>query len=69
MKEEESLELKKFVSDRRLVTNRVLDWLKVMTKGDVCDVLEVSRPTLDKRIKHHNWNLVEIKRVLLKMPF
>lgn len=62
-------ELKKFISNRKLVTYRVLDWIGIVTKGEVCDLLKISRPTLDRRLKDNKWKLSEILRVTKKMPF
>ena len=62
-------ELKKFISNRKLVTYRVLDWIGIVTKGEVCDLLKISRPTLDRRLKDNKWKLSEILRITKKMPF
>ena len=62
-------ELKKFISNRKLVTYRVLDWIGIVTKGEVCARLKISRPTLDRRLKDNKWKLSEILRVTKKMPF
>ena len=62
-------ELKKFISNRKLVTYRVLHWIGIVTKGEVCDLLKISRPTLDRRLKDNKWKLSEILRVTKKMPF
>ena len=62
-------ELKKFISNRKLVTYRVLEYISLVTKGDVCNLLKISRPTLDSRLKDNKWKLSEILRVTKKMPF
>ncbi len=69
MTEEQKKQLERFISNTKLVTYRVLDWNKVMTKGEICDILEVSRPTLDRKLKFHKWNLNEIKCIIKNMPF
>ena len=62
-------ELKKFISNRKLVTYRVLEYISLVTKGDVCNLLKISRPTLDRRLKDNKWKLSEIVIVSKKMPF
>lgn len=69
MTDEEKKELERLVSNRKIVTYRVLDWCKVMTKGDVCEFLKISRPTLDRRLTKNDWKLKEIKLVIKNMPF
>ena len=69
MTDEEKKELERLVSNRKLVTYRVLDWCKVMTKGDVCEILKISRPTLDRRLSKNDWKLKEIKLVMKNMLF
>ena len=62
-------ELKKFISNRKLVTYRVLEYISLVTKGDVCNLLKISRPTLDRRLKDNKWKLSEIVIVSKKIPF
>lgn len=51
------------------VTNRVEVWMikNNQTKLELSAELGVSRPTLDKRLKKHNWKKLEIKHILNKM--
>jgi hypothetical protein len=67
--DEKIKEIERFIINRELVTNRVLNWSKIMTKGEICDILKISRPTLDKRLNKNNWSLSEIKLVVKNMPF
>lgn len=69
MSEYENKDLERFISNRKLVTYRVLDWCKVMTKGEVSNSLKISRPTLDRRLVKNDWKLREIKLVMKNMPF
>jgi hypothetical protein len=62
-------ELKDLLSNRKLVTYKVLQWIDVCTKGEICSILKFSRPTLDRRIKKHNWSLKEIQSIIKKIPF
>lgn len=62
-------EIKKIVANKKLATYRVLGWIGLYTKGQVCDILEFSRPTLDRRLKMHNWKYSEIEKITQKMPF
>lgn len=62
-------ELKKMISNRKLVTFRVKEWIGVYTKGEICEILGMSRPTLDRRLKLHNWKLKEIKIITKHIHF
>jgi hypothetical protein len=62
-------EIKKLVVNKKLITYRVLDWIGLYTKGEVCNMLNFSRPTLDRRLKIHNWKYSEIETITKKMPF
>ena len=62
-------ELERFVTNRKLVTYRVLEWSKLITKGEICDVLKISRPTLDRRLIKNDWKLKEIKIIIKTMPY
>jgi len=62
-------EIKKFVSDRKLVSYRVEKWIGISSKTEISEILGFSRPTLDRRLSEHNWKLKEIKLILKKMPF
>lgn len=62
-------EIKKFVSDRKLVSYRVEKWIDISSKTEVSEIIGFSRPTLDRRLSEHNWKLKEIKLILKKMPF
>lgn len=62
-------ELKKLVNNRKLVSFKVSEWIGIYTKGEVCEILEFSRPTLERRLSLHNWRVNEIEKIMLKMPF
>lgn len=62
-------EIKKLVENRKLVSFRVTQWIGVYTKGEVCTILGFSRPTLERRLKLHNWEMSEIETITKEMPF
>lgn len=62
-------EIKKFVSDRKLVSYKVEKWIDISSKTEVSEIIGFSRPTLDRRLSEHNWKLKEIKLILKKMPY
>lgn len=62
-------ELKKLIENRRLVSFRVVQWIGIYTKGEVCSIIGFSRPTLERRLKLHNWEMSEIETIIEKMPF
>jgi len=62
-------EVRKFVSDRKLVSYRVEKWIEISNKTEVSQIIGFSRPTLDRRLSSHNWKLKEIKLIIKKMPF
>ena len=62
-------DLKLMISNRKLASYRVLGWIGVYTKGKLCNILGLSRPTLDRRLKLHNWKYSEIETINNKMPF
>jgi len=60
---------KSFIKDRNLVTKRVNDWIGLYTKSQICDIIGISRPTLDFRLENDNWKKKEIDIILEKMPY
>ena len=62
-------ELKSFVKNRDLATIRVRNWFGPLNKNDISDCLNISRPTLNRRLLSHDWKLREIKLILQHMPF
>jgi predicted DNA-binding transcriptional regulator AlpA len=62
-------EIKEFIKNKQLATYRVLNWNGTITKGEICSILGMSRPTLDTRMKKHNWKLKELKKIQKNMPF
>jgi hypothetical protein len=61
-------EIQKMTSNKKLASYRVLDWIGLFTKGEVCAILGFTRPTLERRLKLHNWKYSEIKCITIKMP-
>lgn len=51
---------------RKRITRRLNYMIRYgkLTKRGICDVLEISRPTLDMRIENHEWTEDEIKKLL-----
>lgn len=51
---------------RKRITRRMNHMIRYgkLTKRGICDVLEISRPTLDLRIENHDWTVDEIKKLL-----
>ena len=62
-------ELKKFVKNRQLVSLRVIDWISLYSKTHVSDILEITRPTLNDRLKNSNWKYKEIKSIIKNFPY
>lgn len=62
-------EIKEFVENRNLVTKRVQKWIGLYTKKEICDIINISRPTLDYRLENNNWKKKEINVILEKMPY
>lgn len=62
-------QLKKLVNNRKLVSFRVSECIGIYTKGEVCEMLEFSRPTLERRLSLHNWRVSEIEKIISNMPF
>lgn len=62
-------DLKSFVKNRELATIRVKNWIGPLSKTEISVALDMSRPTLNERLKAHSWRLSEIKLILQNMPF
>lgn len=62
-------EYKKLMLNKSLVSCRVTDWIGTYTRGEICGLIGISRPTLDLRLKAHNWKHQEIETILKKLPF
>ncbi len=62
-------EIQKMTSNKKLASYRVLSWIGTYTKGEVCAILGFTRPTLERRLKLHNWKYSEIELITTKMPF
>jgi hypothetical protein len=61
--------LKKLIANKKLVSYGVLNWVGTLTKGEICGIIGFTRPTLERRLKLHNWELSEIKKIIKKLPF
>lgn len=57
------------LKNKSIASNRVLDWVGTYTKAEICDIIGVSRPTLNSRLKKHNWRYKEIETIYNKLPF
>jgi hypothetical protein len=62
-------EVKRLVKNKKLVTYRVLEWVGTYTKTEICEIIGITRPTLDSRIKKHSWRFKEIEIITKNMPF
>lgn len=62
-------DLEKMITNKKLVSFRVSSWVGTYTKGEICEILGFTRPTLERRLKLHNWELAEIEKVMKSMPF
>lgn len=61
--------LKKFALNKKLASNRVSFNIGTYQKGELSEMLEISRPTLDLRLKEHNWRMKELKLIVRKLPY
>jgi hypothetical protein len=61
----ETIELAK---NRKLVTYRIMEWIGPCTKTEICEMIGITRPTLEVRIKKHSWRLKEIELIIKKLP-
>jgi len=62
-------ELKKLLGNRKLVSFRVSQWIGIYSKGEVCELLGFTRPTLERRLALHNWRVSEVETITKEMPF
>ena len=69
MKNTLTSDLNKMLLNKKLASYRVVNWIGTYTKGEICDIIGFSRPTLDLRLKTHNWKYKEIKKILNNLPF
>ena len=69
MEETMKKDLDKMLLNKKLASYRVVNWIGTFTKAEICEIIGFSRPTLDDRIKNHNWKYKEIKKILTKLPF
>lgn len=61
-------DIDKMLTNKKLVSYRVLNYIGTFTKGDICELLNMSRPTLDRRLKQHSWRYKEIETITKNMP-
>jgi uncharacterized protein YjcR len=62
-------ELEFFVKNKKKATHRVMDWVELYSKGEIASKLEISRPTLNARLRKDNWKMKELKLILKNLPF
>jgi hypothetical protein len=62
-------EYENLLLNKKSVSYKVINWIGTYTKGEICEMIGFSRPTLDLRLKAHNWKHNEIKTILKKLPF
>lgn len=62
-------DLDKMLLNKKLASYRVVNWIGTYTKAEICEIIGFSRPTLDLRLKEHNWKHKEIKKILNNLPF
>lgn len=62
-------EVKDFVINKQLATDRVRRWIGTLTKKEICEKLSISRPTLDRKLKNNKWKLCEIKAIAKNLPY
>ncbi len=62
-------EVKDFVINKQLATDRVRRWIGTLTKKEICEKLSISRPTLDRKLKNNKWKLSEIKSIAKNLPY
>ena len=67
--EREESVLKKFALNKELASNRVSFNIGTYTKTEIAEMLEISRPTLDLRIKENTWRMAELKLIVRKLPY
>ncbi|MFK5981435.1 MAG: hypothetical protein QM499_00860 [Flavobacteriaceae bacterium] len=61
--------IKDFVANKSLASFRVTQWIGVYTKKEVAEILKMSRPTLDFKLKNHSWRVEEIKIIIKNFVF
>lgn len=69
MEETLKKDLDKMLLNKKLASYRVVNWIGTYTKAEICEIIGFSRPTLDLRLKEHNWKHKEIKKILKNLPF
>tara|TARA_R110002020_G_C16311651_1_gene773900 strand:- start:2455 stop:2649 length:195 start_codon:yes stop_codon:yes gene_type:complete len=61
-------EIKSYVKDRKLASFKVINYIGLYTRIELSEMLGISRPTLNKRIKCHDWRMAELKKIERKLP-
>lgn len=59
----------KMVANKKLATFRINEWIGLYTKGEIAKMLQMSRPTLETRLKLDNWRFKEIELITKNLPF
>ncbi len=61
-------EQKSFIKNPKRATFRVVEYHGVYNKVEIAKLLNISRPTLDTRLKQHNWRLGELQLITEHFP-
>lgn len=62
-------DVKLFVNNKKLATFRVNNWIGTYNKTEISELLEMSRPTLNRRLKDNQWKMKDIELIILKFPY
>jgi len=61
--------VKEYVRNKSLASFRVNQWIGIYTKSEIAEMLNMTRPTLDSRLKKNTWRISEIEIIIKKLPF
>lgn len=64
-----SYELKELVNNRQLATLKIQGLIGLVSKQELSKTLQMSRPTLERRLSKHNWKLNELKIINESLNF
>lgn len=59
----------KMIANKRLATFRVQSWIGTYTKGQICEILGISRQTLQRRLNSDKWTYKELELINKYLPF
>lgn len=63
------IELKNLINNKKLATFKVMACIGTFTKTEISETLNITRPTLDSRLKTHNWRFKELEIIIKKFNF